>query len=308
MWGTLEACVPRRVLQACQSTNVGHAGSLRTQACYHWGAMLYEEITPVEPLSRYIKCFWVMQSPVSEPSRQERILPDGCTEIVFNLADPFTQQEDDKTELQPLTLLVGQMRRHLLIAPSGRVQLVGVRFWPGGAYPFLRLPMDEIANKVIPLDLVWGAIGRELESRIREIPTTPGVVREIETALLKRLSLFRARDEAELKAIGLILQSGGCLPIESLAEEMGISFRKLDRRFNTRVGLPPKTLCRIIRFQRALRMIERESVRPDWVRIALECGYYDQPHFIKEFKMFSGTEPTTYVHEPAVMSDHFIQS
>ena len=271
--------------------------------------MLYEEITPVEPLSRYIKCVWVMQSPGAESSSQERILPDGCTEIVFNLADPFRQQDlDNHTQLQPLTLLVGQMRRHLLIAPTGRVKLVGVRFRPGGAYPFLRLPQDEIADRVIALDLVWGAIGRELESRIGEAPTTSGIVREIEAVLLARLSRFRARDEAELKAIDLILRSGGCLPIESLAEEMGISFRKLDRRFNTRVGLPPKTLCRIIRFQRALRMIERESVRPDWVRIALECGYYDQPHFIKEFKTFAGTEPTTYFHEPAVMSDHFTQS
>ena len=286
---------------------MGHAGSVRTQACYHWGAMLYEEIAPTAPLARYIKCFWVMQSP--ESSSQERILPDGCTEIVFNLADPFTQQDlDNKTQRQPLTLLVGQMRRHLLIAPTGKVQLVGVRFWPGGAYPFLRLPQDEIADRVIALDMVGGAMGRDLESRIREIPTTSGIVREIEAALLARLSRFRARDEAELRAIDLILRSGGCLPIESLAEEMGIGFRKLDRRFNTRVGLPPKTLCRIIRFQRALRMIERESARPDWVRIALECGYYDQPHFIKEFKTFAGTEPTTYVHEPAVMSDHFTQS
>jgi AraC-like DNA-binding protein len=271
--------------------------------------MLYEEITPVEPLTKYIKCFWVMQSPAAESTSQERILPDGCTEIVFNLADPFSQPDPDgKTQRQPLTLLVCQMRRLLLIAPTGRVQLVGVRFRPGGAYPFLRLPQDEIADRVIALDLVWGAMGRELESRIRESRTTAAIVRAIETLLLARLSKHTANDEAELKAMDLILRSGGCLPIESLAEKMGISFRKLDRRFNTRVGLPPKTLCRIIRFQRSLRMIERQNVRPDWVGIALECGYYDQPHFIKEFKMFAGTEPTTYFHEPAVMSDHFTQS
>ncbi|HEV8487952.1 MAG TPA: helix-turn-helix domain-containing protein [Blastocatellia bacterium] len=278
-------------------------------ARHHWGEMQYEEITPAEPLPKYIKCFWVMRSPVAELTSQERILPDGCTEIVFNLAEPFSQQDPDgKTRRQPLTLIVGQMRRHLLIAPTGRVQLVGVRFWPGGAYPFLSLPQDQIADRVIALDLVWGAMARELESRIREAPTTSAIVREIEAALLGRLSQFRAHDEAEVKAIALILRSGGCLPIERLAEKMGISFRKLDRRFNTRVGLPPKTLCRIIRFQRALRMIERENVRPDWVQIALECGYYDQPHFIKEFKAFAGTEPTTYFHEPAVMSDHFTQS
>jgi len=199
------------------------------------------------------------------------------------------------------------MRRHLLIAPTGRVQLVGVRFWPGGAWPFLRLPQDEIADRVIALDQVWGSMARELESRIREAPTKSAVVREIETALLARLSQFRGQDEAEARAIALILRSGGCMPIDILAEEMGVSFRKLDRRFNTRVGLPPKTLCRIIRFQRALKMIERDNARPGWVKIALECGYYDQSHFIREFKAFAGTEPTTYFSEPTVMSDHFTQ-
>jgi len=271
--------------------------------------MQYEEIIPAQALSKYIKCFWAMYNPVADVASQERILPDGCTELVFNLGEPFTQHDlDGNTEIQPLTLLVGQMRRHLLIAPTGRVQLVGVRFWPGGAYPFLRLPQYEIADSVLALDFVWGVLARELESKIREARSTSEIVREIEAAMLARLSQFRGHDEAEMKAIALILRSGGCVPIESLAEQMGISFRKLDRRFNARVGLPPKTLCRIIRFQRALRMIERESVRPDWVRIALECGYYDQPHFIKEFKAFSGTEPTTYFHEPTVMSDHFTQS
>ena len=271
--------------------------------------MQYEEITPAEPLPKYIKCFWVMHAPAGESSRQERILPDGCTEMVFNLADPFSQQDlDGRPERQPLTLLVGQMRRHLLIAPTGTVRLVGVRFWPGGAYPFLGLPQDEIADRVIALDLVWGAMAREIESKIRDTQITSTVVKVIEAALLARLSIFRRQDEAEVRAIALILRSGGCLPIEVIAEEMGVGFRKLDRRFNTRVGLPPKTLCRIIRFQRALKMIERENVRPDWVRIALECGYYDQPHFIKEFKAFAGTEPTSYFHEPTVMSDHFTQS
>ena len=271
--------------------------------------MQYEEITPAEPLPKYIKCFWVMESPAGQSSAPERILPDGCTEMVFNLADRFIQQDvDGKPHQQPLTLLVGQMRRHLLIAPTGTVRLVGVRFWPGGAYPFLGLPQDEIADRVIALDVVWGAMAREIESKIREARTTLAIVRTIEAALLARLSLFRGHDEAEAGAIALILRSGGRLPIEALAEKMGIGFRKLDRRFNTRVGLPPKTLCRIIRFQRALKMIERENVRPDWVQIALECGYYDQPHFIKEFKAFAGTEPTAYFHEPTVMSDHFTQS
>src|ERR1700732_646977 len=131
--------------------------------------MLYEELHPPEPLSKLVKCIWVMESSAGGSNQEERILPDGCTEIVFNLADPFEQQEaDGSRERQPLTLLVGQMQRPVLIGPTGRVSLLGIRFWPAGAYPLLRLPQNEIANQILNLDSVLGGFARELQSRIAE--------------------------------------------------------------------------------------------------------------------------------------------
>lgn len=271
--------------------------------------MHYEEIRPAERLAKLIKCFWVLESPSAPSPSQERILPDGCTEIVFHMGDPFAQHNSDgTTERQPLALLVGQMRRHLLIQPTGRVSVLGVRFWPGGAYPFLLLPQDEIAGTVIALDAVWGAVTRELQSRIADAPTAAESVRQVETFFIARLNKFRRHDDAILKAIASIFRSRGFLAVESLAENMGIGLRRLDRKFNTRVGLPPKMLCRIIRFQRVLRMLERSENGRDFVQVALDCGYYDQSHFIKEFKAFAGKSPTSYFAEQNVMTDHFIAS
>src|SRR4030095_2018014 len=107
--------------------------------------------------------------------------------MVFHLGDPFDHHISDGTsERQPLALLVGQMRRHLLIKPTGRVRVLGVRFWPGGAYPFLTLPQDEIADRVIALDSIWGAVSRELHSKIADA-TTPGEsVKQVEMVLLAR--------------------------------------------------------------------------------------------------------------------------
>lgn len=271
--------------------------------------MRYDEILPAPPLARYIKCFWILESPASDSPGPQRILPDGSMEVVFNLADPFRRYNDDgSTQRQPLVLLIGQMRRYMLIEPTGTVRLLGVRFWPGGAYPFITLPQHELADNALNLDAVWGGIVPEIESRMRDARTVPELVALIESVLLARLGRFRAHDEAVFAAVALISRNGGLLSIETLADELGMSLRQLDRRFNSWVGLPPKALCRIVRLNRLLKMVERTGNGPEWVRLALECGYYDQSHFIKEFRTFAGKEPTSYFSEANVMSEHFTGS
>jgi len=268
--------------------------------------MRYEEFRPAEALVRLVKCFWVLESAAASSSEPERILPDGCTEVVFHLADPFDQHNPDGTaERQPLALVVGQMRSHLMIKPTGRVRVLGVRFWPGGAYPFLEFPQHEISGQVIALDAVWGAITRELHSRIADASTAAASVRQVEMILLERLKNFRRPDDGVLHAIGLIQRSAGCVSVESLARNMGIGLRRLDRTFNARVGLTPKTLCRIVRFQQVFKMLEHKGTGRDWVQIALDCGYYDQSHFIKEFTAIAGIAPTSYFAEQNAMSELF---
>jgi transcriptional regulator GlxA family with amidase domain len=193
----------------------------------------------------------------------------------------------------------------MLIEPTGTVRLLGVRFWPGGAYPFITLPQYELADNALNLDAIWGGLVPELESRMRDARTNNDLVACVETVLLSRLNQFRTPDEAVFAAVSLISRTGGLVSIETLADEMGMSLRQLDRRFNSRVGLPPKALCRIIRLQRLLKMLEHKGTGAEWARLAHECGYYDQSHFIKDFKAFAGMEPTSYFSEPNVMSEHF---
>jgi AraC-like DNA-binding protein len=270
--------------------------------------MRYEEFRPAEPLAQFVKCFWVLESETAASAEPERILPDGCTEFVFHLADPFDRHHiDGTTERQPLALLVGQMRHHLLIKPTGRVRVLGVRFWPGGAYPFLRLPQYQIAGQIIPLDAIWGSIAAEAHSRIADAGAPADAVSQIETVLLAWLDKSRRADQGVTRAIGLILQSEGSVPVERLAGDLGMSLRTLDRTFNVRVGLPPKALCRIVRFQKVFRLIERQP-RPDWVRVAVDCGYYDQPHFIREFNAIAGIGPASYFAEQNALSDLFTSS
>ena len=268
--------------------------------------MQYTEFRPAERLARFVKCYWVLESTAAPSSDPERVLPDGCTEMVFHLADPFDQHNSDgTTERQPLALLVGQMRQHLLIKPTGRVRVLGVRFWPGGAFPFLALPQHEIAGQVIALDALLGATARELHSRIADAASPADSVLQVESLLLARLKNFSNPVDGAMHAIGLILQSGGKMPVETLAENLGIGLRRLDRSFNARVGLTPKTLSRIVRFQRVFKILEQNENSADWARIAVDCGYYDQSHFIKEFNAIAGIGPTSYFAAQNAMSELF---
>lgn len=269
--------------------------------------MRYDEFHPSPPLDRFIKCIWSLESEAEHQPKPERILPDGCTEMVFHLADPFEQHNDDGSHAcQPTALLVGQMRGHLLIQPTGRVRVLGVRFRPGGAYPFLAIPQSEITGRVIALDSIWGTIARELHSRIADASTTAECVRCLEKILTEMLKGSRGLDDQFFYAVDLITNSGGSVPLDRLATDLGISFRSLDRIFSNRVGLSPKTLCRIVRFQSVFKLLEQGSYKQDWVRIALDSGYYDQAHFVKEFREFSGKTPTAYFADQNAISDLFM--
>ena len=271
--------------------------------------MHYDEYRPSEPLNQHVKCLWMLESDSFPSPSPERILPDGCSEIVFHLGDAFEQHHPDgTTELQPMTMIVGQMRRHLLIQPTGRVCVLGVRFWPGGTYPFLRIPQHEIAGRVLGLDTIVGSFASELHSRIADAASAAEKFRVVEALLAERLIHAGRLDDRLAKAVRLIFQTGGCLPMDELARAIGVNARGLDRSFNTRVGIPPKALCRIVRFQRVFKLLEQQSAGANWTQIALECGYYDQSHFIKEFKAFAGKEPTGYLAEQNAMSEHFIAS
>ena len=133
--------------------------------------MNYREFRSSPSLQRYVECFWTLSTnSESEAPSRDKVLPDGCTELIFNLADPFKRYHPDGIiELQPRTLIVGQMRCPALIQPTGRVKLFGIRFRPSGAYPFLRFPQHELDDMILDLKTVWSSWGMELEERIHSL-------------------------------------------------------------------------------------------------------------------------------------------
>lgn len=268
--------------------------------------MEYREVPPSPELAEQIECFWLLTGTgASGESEAQRVLPDGCPELIFNFGDPFQRLlENGRTEKQGRALVAGQLERAIRIRPTGAVRLLGLRFRPGGAHRFLGFPQNELTGRIQELEAVAGMWARPLISEVLDARTRGEAKAALERVLVRRR---RERTEAEQgveKAVDAILASGGMVLPGRLAEAMGISGRQLARRFERVVGLGPKRFCRIIRFQQVFRRVERGE-RVSWAAVAAECGYYDQAHLIKDFKEFSGETPPALFLQDSPLTYYF---
>jgi AraC-like DNA-binding protein len=265
--------------------------------------MHYREFHPQPPLNKVIECFWTLESANEDPDpRPERILPDGCIELILNFGARFLQHFDDTTRLQPQSFVAGQLTRPLLIAPTGPVQSIGIRFHPGGTTPFFRLPMHQLTDQVIEL----GAFAREIESLLlgssQDLPLMADKVVALEK-VLTQLLLESRRDIKALQIAARIVESGGMIPIDTLALDSGISNRQLERKFLAEIGVGPKLLSRILRFQQVFRAVDANET--SWPLIALDCGYYDQAHLIRDFRQFAHQTPSVLFAEQSRLTESF---
>lgn len=266
--------------------------------------MLYREFQPTRSLAPFIECFWTLEGEADlSDQTSERILPDGCVEIILNFAERFTEiGADARGRLQPRYFLAGQMTRPVLIKPNGLVQLIGIRFHPGGTVPFLPLPMHETTDQIIELGAVDGDLETELRSAAEALPSLSLKITAIERVLGKRLERL-CHDSHLLGLTSSIVRFGGRVSIDTLAREAGVSGRQLRRRFLVEVGVGPKLLCRLLRFQQVFRAVDGDA--PDWADVALACGYYDQAHLINDFRQFAQQTPSILLASTGHLTDAF---
>ncbi len=235
----------------------------------------YREYDPTPALRPYVACYWTSTAPAVCASH--RVLPDGCIDILFDLTG---EQYLDAT-------VVGTMTRPLLFETSGPVEIVAVRFRPGGAVPFLRLPAHEITDSHAQLTDVWQT--DHLAERIREEVDNTRRVRQLESALLARLADSGELDPRIQAAVSCLEEPGRS--VEGAAATVDVSRQHLVRLFKRHVGVSPKQFARVSRMQR-LRSQVRRLARLDWPAVALTAGYYDQAHMIAECRALAGATPT----------------
>lgn len=269
--------------------------------------MEYFELGPSPRLAGLIKCFWSIRSDASYGT-PEPVLPDGCPEIVFNLADRFRRiYPDGAYEMQPVAIASGQLRSSISIMPTGRVDLFGVRFHPSGAFPILRIPLSEVSDKVVALDSLIGPDATEVGEMIAAADGLEDRKRVFESFCLRSLNAFSAEVDLPGRLSRSIIERRGQISISELCAYSGLGERTLERNFQRFIGLPPKTFARIVRFQNVVRRIEAVQ-STSLLDTALDFGYYDQSHMIREFREFAGKSPLAYFEETHRLSELFTTS
>jgi len=268
--------------------------------------MRYAETPPAPDLRRHVRCYWSMQS--SGSHRAERVVPDGCPEIVLNLGDPFRRTLDGGGEReQDACLVVGQLRKSLLLAPSGCVDLFGVRFEPAGLGAILGCSARELTGIDAPLGDVNAWVRDRLVDAVRLAPRGERLAR-VDQCLRDLIGARRggvtSRNALATEAARRVERMRSPT-VGALAETLGVSARSLERAFAGEVGIGPKEYIRIQRLQRVIRAISGARSRPDWAWVSAAHGYCDQSHLVRDFGLIADITPEGYYRENSVLMGAF---
>jgi AraC-like DNA-binding protein len=196
--------------------------------------------------------------------------------------------------------LCGPHSSFFVIDTAQQDSVIGVHFKPGGAFPFFKMPASELHNLHVSLEDLWGHEAGLLRQRLLESPTPERKFQVLEECLLARAFRPLQRHRTVDCALRLFRNIHTAPAMAELADEIGISSRHFIQLFSQQVGLTPKLFARVRRFQRVLQQI-RTGAEFSWADMAAACGYFDQAHFIHDFKEFSGINPMTYM---AQKTDH----
>ena len=264
--------------------------------------MEYRELRPPASLRPFVKCIWTLQG-ASEEAAPQRIMPDGSVELVLHFSGTFRRHEPDGTMVeQPRALVVGIVDRWLMLESRGAIDLLGVRFRPGAVRGVLGVAQADLAGnchdlsslRIDSLDGLLAEANGDPERRVAIV--IDRLARAAATATPPHPTILHTARQ--------IVATAGKAPIQGIAAGAGWSLRHLERQFRREVGVTAKEFARLSRFHGVVVRLKRGQP-PRWSRLAVQAGYHDQSHLVRDFREFGGTTPTAFWRETHPLSDLF---
>lgn len=257
--------------------------------------MVFHMHHPTGELARFIEHI-VYYEGYSAEHKADKFLPDGGIYLIINLNEKkeklFHDEKLQKFEEFGGCFISGQHKSYIFIGADASSNAV-IKFKPGGAFPFLDRPIGDLNNKVQQAEPIFGEGVSQLRREILKTPDLEAKMQCIETFFEQQLRPDFSYDEAFYSLLTNLESQPENYTVKQMAEALKMSQKHLIGRFNKQVGLTPKALLRIYRFQKVIRELE-EKGKMDWLQIVADCGYYDQAHFIRDFYAFSGIRPGLY--------------
>lgn len=266
------------------------------------------------PLQPYVRGYFGSDGFLPAVLR-ERHLPVAGVALLVNFSAPHRLVERDAADMGwgKRAWVVGLQTRHRLSEAVGERDFLAVQLTPIGAWRVLRTRMDAIADRILDLEDVDPAFARRLLARLDSAKGWQERIETLEAVLFERLDASAGAASIVSPVLERLAADVERVDLGRLASELGRSHRYLIAQFREQIGLPPKAMARLLRFNRAVAGISHgypdgkpyleRTARPHladapvWSDLALACGYYDQAHFINEFRTFSGCSPSTFLRE-----------
>jgi AraC-like DNA-binding protein len=258
--------------------------------------MNYQTYPPHPDLASLVKFYWTLEVPFDPQHPKQKIVPDGCIEMTFNLGDKIRRYiSEDAYILHPNAMVMGQRTKSYDILPEGDVDTIAICFYPHGFANFVHTPLEVLVDKETPMAALFGqAVADKLERQIAQAIDIPQRIQLIETFLLNKLKETSTISHIVQSTVDMLLQSNGSTPINALVQDDTAKRRQLERHFRNQIGISPKQLSKVIRLQATLHMLLNKEAT-SLTDIAYEHAYFDQNHFIKDFKEFVGVTPKAYL-------------
>lgn len=255
----------------------------------------YQTLPPPPALAGLVRMFWAFE--ISGLNGQEyvyRSLADGCAEIVFHYRSRFNELAELDPVAPSFSHLHAQTQRFRRFVTKSDFGIFGAYLYPHALPILFGHSAASLTDQMPTLNESLGRAGSELEERIMLAPDNQCRANILSDFLLSRLDAHKGPDSTIEWAIRRLFQTNGQISISELTDQTGYSIRHLERHFHNFAGFTPKRLARVLRFQAATSA--RDLGQRSLTEIALDCGYYDQAHFIHDFRQFSGYTPSAYFH------------
>jgi AraC-like DNA-binding protein len=260
--------------------------------------MSIQEIRPSVNLDPFVECYsYGTYNPNADTKASLQIVPNGCLELIIHLEDQHCRMltADQKWARSPDYMLIGLLTRVYEVKFPHPVKVFTIRFKPEALYTLFGIQGIEMADNYQCTDLLFGKAFKDFCHRLKEEKDLYTLVERAEYYLLNMLNRSRSNSDYILEAANILRQTG-TTNIKELASQVYISQRQLERRFKEVIGISPKKYLRIIRINRVMTLMQK-NIPMDLTNVAYHCGYYDQAHFIKDFKQITHLNPSVFHKE-----------
>jgi len=260
--------------------------------------MVHKSISPSALLKPYIKQYHVVETNETyDFAPGIRIYPYGTITLVFHFGKPsLFEKKGEKPYVEPRTVICGQQTSHYDLSLAGNTGMILVVFKPHGAGVFFKTPLSELINDNIPLNEVVGNNIGKVEDCIQVVKNNNDRIAIVENFLLNKLFENYTEPSQIEHALRIIEDTGGQVKVKDLAVESCLSTKQFERKFTRFVGVAPKKYISIYKFQNVLRMY-RKNPDTNLYNLAYSNGYYDQSHFIHDFKSITDLIPKDFFRD-----------